>query len=151
MNINLKRIIFGLAIVVVAVVGGIFTNMGTEWYATLVKPSEWPPSFLFPVVWSTIYILSFVTLFLLTDRGMPKSTIVLFAVNGILNIVWCLTFFALRQIFLGEVIIIVNLIAGFLLVAELKKRGDLYFYLMIIYPVWLGVATALNTAVWILN
>ena len=85
MNINLKRIIFGLAIVVVAVVGGIFTNTGTEWYATLVKPSEWPPSFLFPVVWSTIYILSFVTLFLLAERGMPKSTVALFAVNGLLN------------------------------------------------------------------
>lgn len=151
MNTNIKRIVSGIAIIAVAVVGGILTNLGMEWYATLAMPSEWPPKILFPIVWSAVYVLSFVTLFLLSDRRLSVSTAVLFAVNGVLNVVWCLAFFALRQIFLGEVIIVVNLIAAFLLLADLKRRGDLYFYLMLLYPVWLSLATALNTAVWILN
>lgn len=151
MKTNTKRILFGAAVVAVAALGGVFTSFGTDWYALLVKPSVWPPKFIFPLVWSAIYILSFVTLFLLAERGMPKSTVALFAVNGILNVIWCLTFFTLHQIFLSEAIIIMNLIAGILLVADLKKRGDTYFYLMLVYPVWLSLATALNTAVWILN
>lgn len=59
MTNNQKCIWSGGGIVAVAAIGSVFTYFGQGWYAGLIKPSQWPPSFLFPIVWSIIYILAF--------------------------------------------------------------------------------------------
>ena len=72
-------------------------------------------------------------------------------INGALNVLWCLVFFTLKQLLLGDIVIILNLIAGFLLIADIFKTKKLYGYILIIYPIWLSIATTLNLALWILN
>ena len=85
------------------------------------------------------------------QKRRAKAVFVTAAVNGVLNVVWCLTFFTLRQIFPALAVILVNLTASVLLVLQVRRNGKLWFYVMLIYPVWITLATALNGAIWILN
>ena len=72
-------------------------------------------------------------------------------INGALNILWCLLFFTLKLTFVGNIAIIINLIAGIILWIAIWNEEKLYSYILAIYPVWLAIATTLNTALWILN
>jgi len=148
-SIYLKTLI---PIIIVAILGTIFVNIGLEWFNSLIKPSQWIPNFIIPIVWTIIYLTFSIILISLQNKTMlDKTTVILLIINGILNILWCLIFFTLKQTFLGNIIIILNLIAGFLLVFDILKYNKLYFYILLIYPTWLSIATSLNLAMWILN
>lgn len=149
---NLNIIITLVAVFLVAGLGSLFVNMGLEWLEGLNKPSEWIPNFVIPIVWSIIY-LSFAIIFsiLLKQKLVSKKLIILSIVNGTLNILWCLVFFTLNQLLLGNILIILNAFFGVLLLLEMIKTSKLYVNLLWIYPIWLFVATTLNLSLWILN
>lgn len=141
-----------LPIVAVAVLGSVFVNLGMEWFNGLTKPSQWVPNFVIPVVWTIIYLAFAVILVLWQNKeSISKRTITLLIVNGVLNVLWCLIFFALNQTFLGNIAIILNLIAGFWLVWDISKSKKIYSLILLIYPIWLSIATTLSLAMWILN
>ena len=143
---------FIIPIIAVAVLGSVFVNLGMDWFNLLTKPSQWIPNIVIPIVWTIIYLAFAVVLVLWQNKAkMTTQTIILLIVNGLLNILWCLLFFTLNLTFVGNIAIILNLIAGFLLVADIFKTQKLYGYILIIYPVWLSIATTLNMALWILN
>ena len=148
-----KYIIIIISVLLVAVLGGMFTNIGMPWYETLTKPIQWPPKILFPVLWSFVYICSAVVLIMLVKNNnqSTKNVCIPFIINGLLNVLWCLVFFVFQQLFWGQVIILLNLIMAFVLLIRLKEAGNFYFYLLIVYPIWLSIATTLNLASWILN
>lgn len=144
-----KQIIAVASVVVVAILGSIFVNIGMDWFGELTKPSQWIPNFVIPIVWTVIYLVA--SIYLIKNiETLTKTQIWLFIVNGVLNVLWCLMFFTLKLLFLGEIIIIINLIFGYLLLNNLNPKNWLakLFY---IYPIWLSLATALNTCLWILN
>ena len=149
---KLNIIISISAIVVVAVLGTVFVNLGMDWFNSLNKPSQWIPNFVIPIVWSVIYISAGIVLILWNTNSKPPLKInILFILNGIFNVLWCLVFFTLKQTFLGNIIIIINTILAFILVVNIFKENKLYGYMLSIYPIWLCLATSLNTAIWILN
>lgn len=152
-NQTIKNILltFG-SVILVAVVGTIFTNLGMEWFEGLIKPSEWLPSWIIPIVWTVIYLVASITLYLWSNsRDIPGAVIVLYIINGILNVLWCLVFFTLNSLFLGVVLILLNLVFAIYLVMQVEKYRPIYARALLVYPVWLFLATALNLAVWILN
>lgn len=135
-----------------AVLGSVFVNLGMDWFNGLNKPSQWIPNWVIPVVWTVIYIAFAVVLLIWTNKeSLNKTTIGLLIANGVLNVLWCLVFFTLKQTFLGNIIIILNLIAGVLLWINIFNQKRHYSYWLSIYPIWLSIATTLNLALWILN
>lgn len=144
-------IIFSIG--VVAGLGSLFVNLGMEWFAGLDTPTQFPPNFIIPIVWSVIYIIFAVVLcvWISTKGFIPTKTLVLLIVNGILNILWCLIFFTLRQTFGGLVSIILLLISSYVLVYNIYKENKIYGYFTALYPIWASIATTLNIALWILN
>ena len=152
LNKNLKIIITIGSILIVAILGSIFVNIGMDWFNGLTKPSMWIPSFVIPIVWTIIY-LSFTIILTkwINVKEIPPKTAILLALNGILNIIWCLLFFTLKQTFLGNITIIINCIFGYILIFNIYSQNNLYGKILIIYPIWLSIATSLNTAIWILN
>lgn len=141
-----------VAIVLVAGLGTIFTQLGMGWFDGLVKPTEWIPSFIIPIVWTVIY-LAFAIILILWQKKRPLTTDnkILLIINGVLNILWCLIFFTLNQLFLGVVVIVINALFALRLLFEICKENALYGLILSIYPIWLCIATMLNTALWILN
>ena len=141
-----------LPIALIAGLGALFVSLGSDWFDLLIKPTQWIPSVIIPVVWSVIYTTFAVVLILwIKDSKIPALTFVLLVVNGVLNVIWCLVFFTLQLTLLGNIIIVLNLIAGFWLVIEISKTNKFYALATLIYPVWLSLATTLNLAIWILN
>lgn len=157
-HINMKRsvlksVLFSfLPVVIVALLGSVFVGLGMEWFSELIKPSRWIPNIVIPIVWTIIYLLSATVLFLWQRNGkIPTEVWVLYVINGVLNILWCLLFFALNLTLVGLIVIILNLIFGYYLLLKIRGENLFYYMLSFIYPVWLSVATCLNIAIWILN
>lgn len=141
-----------LPILVVAGLGTLFVNLGMDWFNALTKPNQWVPNIVIPIVWTVIYLTFAVILIIWQGKGqMPLMTKILLIVNGVLNVLWCLIFFTLNLTFLGNIVIILNLIAGFWLIVDIAKNQRLFALILLIYPIWLSIATSLNTALWILN
>ena len=151
-NKNLTIIFSVAALVLVAVLGSIFVNMGMEWFDGLVKPSEWVPNVIIPIIWTIIYIAFGIYLyFAIKNDKIDKELGILLIVNGLLNVVWCLVFFTLNSLLWGLIAIVINLIVGAVLLTIMHKRDMFFSYFLTIYPVWLSIATCLNLACWILN
>ena len=148
-----KKIIISFAVIIaVAVLGSVFVNLGKDWFNALNKPSEWVPNIVIPIVWTVIYVAFAVVNFIwLKNEDIPKSTVILMLINAVLNVLWCLIFFTLNQLLLGNIVILLNLIAGFVLIVNIFGNKKLYGYILCIYPIWLSIATTLNLALWILN
>ena len=140
------------AIVLVAALGSVFVNLGMDWFNSLVKPTQWIPNWVIPVVWTVIYITFAVVLLIWSNKEViSRDTKLLLIANGILNVLWCLVFFTLKQTFIGNIVIILNLIAGIALWINIFLQKRNYSYWLAIYPIWLSIATTLNLALWILN
>ena len=150
---QIKKIIVSTAvIIVVAVLGAIFVNLGMDWFDSLQKPNEWIPNIVIPIIWTIVYLaFAVVNFFWYKREDIPNYTIGLMIINAVLNVLWCLVFFTLKQLFVGNIVILLNLLASFVLIVNIFKYKRLYGYVLSIYLLWLGVATSLNLALWILN
>ena len=93
MSNNLKYFLTALCIVAVAALGSVFTGLGQEWYSLLTKPTQWPPDYLFPIVWSAIYILAFFAIcYCIKQSALNlKKIIIIAAINGVLNVPYYLS------------------------------------------------------------
>ena len=127
----------------------------TSWYKTLVKPPFNPPNWLFGPVWTILYILMGVALYLVWDKGLKKKGVReafwLFIAHLAVNAGWSVVFFGLHTL-LGGLIV---LIALWVLIAVLIKKfyaiDKSAAYLLVPYMVWVTFAGILNTALWLLN
>lgn len=151
-NKTLKIIMIFAFIAIVAGLGSLFVNLGSAWFNSLTTPTQWIPNALIPIVWTVIY-LAFAAVFFFWVRagGAPKEIYFWGIVNGVLNVLWCLVFFTLNQLFLGLVVIILNLVAGWIFWQKIISQNKVYGRVLAIYPIWLSIATCLNLALWILN
>ena len=140
------------SIIAVAGFGTLFTQLGMGWFESLQKPTEWIPSWIIPIVWTVIYgMFAYVLIKWQGRRPLTKENIILLIVNGVLNVLWCLVFFTLNQLFLGVVVIVINALFAIRLYLEICKEDAMNGFLVSIYPIWLCIATTLNLALWILN
>lgn len=139
-------------ILLVAGLGSLFVQMGMSWYKTLTTPSQFPPNYVVPIMWTIIYgIFAIVLCLWVRKDDISVSIISLLILNGIMNVVWCLVFFTLEQTFLGLVAIIWVLMLSIVLLKYIFNYKKTYALLNILYPIWVSIATALNLALWILN
>ena len=148
-----KKIIISFVVIILgAVLGSIFVMLGMDWFNALKKPTQWVPNIVIPIVWTVVYIAFAVMNFLwLKKDNIPTFTVIFMLINGVLNVLWCLTFFTLELLLIGNIVILLNLIAGFVLIVNIFKYKKIFGYILSIYPIWICVATTLNLALWILN
>ncbi|WP_199797197.1 TspO/MBR family protein [Erythrobacter sp. QSSC1-22B] len=147
-------VIAGLAAVVVAMLGGTITNLG-PWYEGLAKPDWTPPRPVFPIVWTTILALAAVAA-VSAWRAAPtdkvSDTIVgLFALNGVLNLLWSLLFFRMLRpdwAFFEVIGLWLSILA---LVVYCGRQSRLAGVLLVPYLVWVTIAAALNWQIVQLN
>jgi benzodiazapine receptor len=125
------------------------------WYASLTKPSWTPPNWVFPVVWTVLYVMMGVSLWLLWDRavdtGGRRTAITLFFLQLVLNAAWSPVFFGLHHTRAALVIIVLlaAAIAATMLAAWRTHR--IAAWLLAPYLVWVVYATTLNTGIVALN
>lgn len=151
-NVIWAIVIMLASIVLVGGLGAVFVQLGNDWFNGLIKPTKWIPNWVIPTIWTVIYLTFAIILFLwIKKENLPRKVVVLLILNGVFNILWCLVFFTLKQLLLGNIVLIFNLILAVKLILEIYKTKMLYSSILLIYPVWLCLASSLNMAVWILN
>ncbi len=149
--------LLGLIIVCegVGLLGSLFTIPSiSTWYAQLNKPPFSPPNWLFGPVWTAIYLLMGVSLFLVLEKKIKKQTdslVVLFLVQLFLNFLWSVIFFGLHLPLAAFLEIILLWLSILLLIINSWKLSKLSAWFLIPYLCWVSFASILNLAVVILN
>jgi len=144
------RLIIAVAICEGAgIVGSIFTTPAiSTWYAGLRKPDFAPPNWIFGPVWTTLYLLMGISLFIVWKAGLDKiavrRSVVVFGVQLVLNIFWSYLFFGLRSPLLGLIEIMVMWIAIALTIVFFLKVSKTAALLLVPYLLWVSIASYLN-------
>lgn len=135
--------------------GGIFTiSEIPNWYAGLQKPSFNPPDWIFGPVWTLLYVLMGISVYLIwkqPESDIRNTAITLFVVQFILNFCWSIIFFKLHHTGWALVEIIAMWGFIFLTILWFGKSSSLAAWLLIPYISWVSFATLLNAAIWKLN
>ncbi|NJD52450.1 MAG: tryptophan-rich sensory protein [Candidatus Methanoperedens sp.] len=136
--------------------GSLFTTPAIPtWYATLTKPSFAPPDWLFFPVWTTLFVMMGISLYLVWRRGLEgqqvKNALVIFAVQLILNVLWSAAFFGLRSPLSGLIEISILWISIAFTIMIFMKISRTAGLLLIPYLIWVSFAAILNFMIWRLN
>ncbi len=136
-------------------VGSYFTMPSIEtWYAELNKPELNPPNFIFAPVWTALYILMGISLFLVysSDKKINKKTpLVLFGIQLILNSSWSIIFFGLQNPQLAMINIVILWIFILLTILSFSKISKVAGIILVPYLLWVTFASYLNLAIYLLN
>ena len=135
--------------------GGLATSssVGT-WYQTLQKPSFNPPDWIFAPVWTTLYVLMAIAASRVWRRAgfsAGQNALLVFACQLGLNLAWSYLFFGLQRIDLALIEILALLIAIAINAVLFWRIDRLAGILLLPYLLWVAYATALNSALWLLN
>lgn len=137
-------------------VGGlsaIITSGSMDIYKTLVKPSLAPPSILFPIVWTILYILMGISAYLIYNSNNLESddALKIYGLQLLVNFVWPILFFVLKLRLLSFVWIVLLLILVIVMILKFYKINKTAAYLQIPYFIWVLFASYLNLGFYLLN
>ncbi len=153
MKIQWKKLIVCVLIpLAVGGLSGFLSRAGTETFRSLNQPPLSPPGWLFPVVWSILYVLMGIASYLvLTSEHPAGNALTAYTVQLIFNFFWPLIFFNLQQYLLAFVFLVVlwGLIAATIVL--FGKSSKTAAYLMIPYLLWVTFAGYLNLGIYLLN
>lgn len=121
-----------------------------NWYNFLDKPTFAPPNWVFGPVWTILYTLIGVSLFLIWQNKKKPST-KLFFFHLFLNAIWSPIFFGLKNLGLAFAVILIMDITLILIIKYFYKFSKLAAYLLIPYLLWISFASVLNFSIWQLN
>ncbi len=154
------KLIFSVAVCFLASgVGAIFTSSSIDsWYSRINKPSFNPPNWVFAPVWTILFALMGIALFLVWSAtpeqnkiSVRKNALFIFFIQLILNVFWSVVFFGLRSPFLALGIILILWILILFTITSFLKINKIAAILLIPYLLWVGFAAILNFLIWKIN
>ena len=144
------------------IIGSFFTFSAiTDWYQYLNKPFFSPPNWIFGPVWTILYTLMGISLYLnwikLSDKKFAKqrsyiqNSVIIFLVHLVVNSVWSIIFFSFQDL-LGALVVVVILWSMILwMIVRFKKTDRWASYLLYPYLGWVSFASVLNFTLWLIN
>lgn len=154
---NIMKLVLTVGVSELAgVIGAFFTAPSVKtWYVMLVKPALNPPAWVFGQVWTALYFLMGVALFLVWREGLSrkdvKIALALFVVQLALNVWWPIIFFGKYNPSAAFVEIIFLWCAIFATIIFFRRISRAAGLLLVPYILWVSFAAYLNYAVWMLN
>ncbi len=154
---NVIKFIVAVAIpLIVGGASGFFTVTDVDsWYQTINKPVWNPPNWIFGPVWTTLYVLMGIALFIIwksdTSTELKKIAFVLFAIQLVFNFFWSFIFF--NQHLVGWALIEMTVLWVFILLTifSFAQVDKIAAWLLVPYISWVSFALILNFAIWKLN
>ena len=139
----------------IGILGSVFTlSQIPTWYASLNKPFFNPPNFIFGPVWTTLYFLMGLSLFLVLEEKLKKhknKIIILFSIQLLLNFIWSFIFFGLHNPIIAFINIAMLWGSIILLIYEFWKYSKVASLLLVPYLLWVSFASVLNLFIIVLN
>jgi benzodiazapine receptor len=145
----------GTPLLVGALSGFATARSVTGWYVSLRKPVFNPPSWIFGPVWTALYVLMGIALYLVWrngwDRDVVRWAVALFGVQLALNGLWSLLFFGMQSPGWAFVEILLLWAAIATTLVAFWRVELLAGALLIPYFLWVSFAVLLNGSIWMLN
>jgi benzodiazapine receptor len=162
--IQITRLVVSIFISqVVGVIASLITIPSVEgWYRTIRKPSFTPPNGVFGPVWTLLYLLMGISLYLIWNKKEHENTspavkiqarraITVFGVQLSLNALWPFLFFGLKSPLYGLIDIVLLWLAIIGTIALFAPISVAAAVLLIPYLLWVSFAAVLNYYIWSLN
>lgn len=148
-----------ISILIALGLGGLsafFTRNNMDLYSDIIRPPLSPPSVLFPIVWTILFILMGISAAIIyTNETAPeyqkKSALYTYALSLIINFFWSIIFFNWRSFLFAFVWLILLLYLIIKAIIKYKKIEPIAAYLQIPYTLWVTFAGYLTLAIFILN
>lgn len=124
------------------------------WYPTLIKPSWTPPNWVFPIVWTTLYVMIALSgaLIYCAEHSLQRTRALMFyGFQLALNFIWSFLFFSLQSPLLGLVDIIPLCVFTVLTINKAWHVDRWAGLLLVPYFIWITYAMTLNAGLWWLN
>ena len=136
-----------------SLIGGLATiNFKEPWYSLLNKPVFNPPDWIFAPVWTTLYLMMTVAVWIFWHtKNKNINTIYIYFIHLIFNTTWSLVFFVFHNMVLALIILIILIALIINLILRFKRVNMFSVYLMIPYLLWCCFALILNISLLILN
>ena len=148
-----------ISVLIALGVGGLsafFTRNSMDLYSTINTPPLSPPSILFPIVWTILFLLMGISAAMIyTDTNASplskKSALSTYALSLIVNFFWSIIFFNFRAFLFAFIWLLLLLFLIVRTIMKYYKINPTAAYLQIPYLVWVTFAGYLTFAIWLLN
>ena len=150
----MKKIFKFILILLPWFISGILFRSDTIFYKSLNKPFFAPPSILFPIVWTILYFLIALSIYLIFKNNSYKDTPSYnktLLINYFSNQIFSFLFFALKSPFLALIDTFIVFISSLFLYYESKELNKTSAKLLIPYIIWNLFATILIVSIFFMN
>lgn len=117
-------------------------------YDTLVKPPLSPSGIVFPIVWTILFILMGISVYLIRN---DKKSVKLYFLQLLVNALWTPIFFYFKAYLLAFIWLVILFILVVIMLDRFKEVNKISVYLNIPYVIWLLFALYLNAGIFLLN
>lgn len=150
---NLKKKINNLIIIFLPLILaiGISNFIDFNNFSLLNKPPLSPPKFIFPIIWSILYLLMGISYFIIKYEKKEKKIQFLYYIHLFFNLIWPILFFNYKLYLISTLLILLLISLLINLMYEYSKIKKAIYYLNIPYLIWLIYAFYLSLGICILN
>lgn len=122
-------------------------------YSDLNKPPLSPPAFIFPIVWTVLYILMGISSYFIyiSENKNKNKALKIYAIQLFFNFFWSIIFFGLSQYLLAFLWLIALIFIIIMMIYQFYQIKPLLAYLQIPYLLWCIFAAYLNLMIYIMN
>lgn len=153
-QINTKQLLLQIAIpLLTGALSGFLTSNNISIYSTLNTPSFSPPGFLFPIVWTIIYLLMGIASYLIIASDSPNKTYALsiYGIGLFLNFLWSIVFFNLQNYTGAFIILMILWFLILLMIINYWQINAVAGILLLPYLIWVTFAGILNLYIVLFN
>lgn len=155
-KIDIKKLIISLVIpLAVGGLSALITGGSMDIYGAVTQPPLSPPGWVFPVVWSVLYVLMSVSLYLVWESDAQKeqktTAFVVFGISLLLNFLWSPIFFAARGFLAAFVVLVLLWLSIIGVIITFYRIRPVAGLLQLPYLLWVTFAGYLNFGVYLLN
>jgi len=157
-TLNIQKRPLVICIAIPLAVGGLsawLTMDAMKTFEQLSQPPLSPPGWLFPVVWTVLFVLMGIASYLVVTSDAVQETrhraLRLYGVQLAFNFLWSIVFFNLRWFLFAFIWLLILWILILLTAAAFYRIRQTAAYLLIPYLVWVAFAGYLNFGVYLLN
>ena len=149
-----KYIILNIAISLgIGGLSAFFTMNSMDIYQNINRPKPAPPGYIFPIVWTILYVLMGISSYLIhrSNHKNKETALIIYYFQLLINFSWPIFFFNYQNFLLALAILFILNILVIILIKVTYSINHLASYLLIPYLIWILFALYLNFWIFIHN
>ena len=153
-NLDIKKLLFYIiTTILIGTIPSIFVFKSMNIYTSLNRPPLSPPSIVFPIAWTILYILMGISIYIImqSKRKLKKNARLIYYIQLATNALWTPIFFGFKEYFLAFLWILMLIVFVITMILTFYKISKKAAYIQIPYLLWLLFASYLNFGVFVLN